>query len=187
VIKSIKLSLFEILHPNGKYFRLVLAFVTGMFFRFILMDIPMFSKYIINSKLAHLLSITLVKISHAIFSFLDVPVHSFDRNIALYDSVGVLVNDTCLGIRGIILFTFFILFYYGKAVQKVVFIFFGIGILEIGNIFRIVTLAYVQYCCPQNFDFVHFYLSKIIFYGIILVLWIYWVEFFNKKRSNLLT
>ncbi len=154
-----------------------------MFFRVLLMDFSILAEYILNSKFTYYLSVLLAKISYHIFNLLNVPVISFGKNIALYDAAGVLVDDTCLGYRGVILFAFFIFAYYGHFIKKIIYVLVGFIVLETGNVLRICLLAQIQYCCPEKFHFFHFYLSKFIFYTLIFILWIYWVERYSSKKN----
>ena len=100
-------TIYDFLHPKGRYFRLVIAFWIGMFFKIILMDFEVFSKHILSSRFTEGVSILLIKISSQLFQLINIPVHLRGRTLAIYDTVGVLINDSCLGLRGIILFTFF--------------------------------------------------------------------------------
>ena len=149
------------------------------------MDFNFFSEFILKSNFTYKLSVFLTNVSYQLFSLLSVPVHSEGRNIALHDSVGVLVNDTCLAYRGIILFSVFILVYYGNVFRKFLFLLFGFIILETGNVLRICLLAQIQYCCPEKFDFFHYYLSKFIIYTLIILLWILWVEKLSSWKNKI--
>ena len=103
-IDTLRYNLYELFHPKGKFFRLVFAFFVGMFFRIVLMDIEFFSTLILESELTNYISLLLVKIAQKLFDFIHVPVYANGRTLAIYDTVGVLVNETCLGWRGIIPF-----------------------------------------------------------------------------------
>ena len=147
------------------------------------MDFDFFSTAILKSDITHQFSLLLVSITKGFFELFKIPVQTNSRNLALYNSVGVLVDSTCLGYRGIILFSFFILAYKGNIISKLVYISLGIIVLEGGNLLRIILLAYIQYCCPAKFDIFHFYLAKIIFYPLILILWIMWAERFSTYKN----
>ncbi|NOZ45412.1 MAG: hypothetical protein GXO79_01370 [Chlorobi bacterium] len=180
--KLIKKFIFDVFHPKGNYFRLTFAFAAGMFFRILLMDFNLLPHQVLNNAITQNLAEILAVISAKLFSIISIPVHFDGRNLAIYDTVGVLITNTCLGLRGIILFAFFILTYYGQFIKKIIYILFGFFVIELGNILRICVLAYVQYCCPDKFDFIHYYFSKFIIYSIILILWILWVEHFSQTK-----
>lgn len=184
-IQKTRRFVFHLIHPKGNYFRLFIAFWIGIFFKILLMDFSFFSEPVLKSNFTHKLSAFLVYISYHLFKLLSIPVHTTGRTIALYDSVGVLVDDTCLGYRGIILFSVFILVYYGNIFRKFLYLLFGFIILETGNVLRICILAQIQYCCPEKFDFFHFYLSKLIFYTFIFFLWILWIEKLNNGTNTI--
>jgi exosortase/archaeosortase family protein len=60
---------------------------------------------------------------------------------------------------------------------RIYFSIFGVAVIYLVNITRIVILSYTQYYWPQVFDFTHDYSTTAIFYIVIFVLWMIWANY----------
>ena len=62
----------------------------------------------------------------------------------------------------------------------------GLIIIELTNVIRIVGLLLIQLPFPNSFHFAHDYIFKTLFYFVIFVMWVVWVEkFVHPKKKNL--
>lgn len=60
----------------------------------------------------------------------------------------------------------------------------GILVIQLISIVRISGLAVVLRMWPDSFDFAHDYIFKTLFYGVIFLMWVLWVEFFRCKTPS---
>ena len=123
------------------------------------------------------LSRNIVSVSAGILSFFGETVFVYDRVVGITGLRGIEIVDGCNGIAAIGLFLGFIIAYPGKWAPRILFSIFGILVIYIVNVARIVTLAYIQAYWPQAFDFAHDYSTTAIFYIIIFILWMIWANY----------
>lgn len=90
------------------------------------------------------------------------------------------IADNCNGLQLLVLYAFFILIMPGSFKRKIGFIVFGVLILHISNITRVLGLVGLHLKYPGAFDFSHHYLFKIIIYGLSFFLW---VRYLNPKTK----
>lgn len=57
----------------------------------------------------------------------------------------------------------------------------GIVVIHLTNLFRVVGLLFIQIPFPGQFHFFHDYVFKTLFYAVIFLMWVVWVESFRKK------
>ena len=95
-----------------------------------------------------------------------------------------IVNEGCNAISVLIIYIAFILAFYTKLKQTILFIIGSIIILITMNIFRIVLLTYIFKYLPEYGKAAHDYLFPAIIYGSVIILWILWIKFFVLKKSN---
>jgi exosortase/archaeosortase family protein len=50
------------------------------------------------------------------------------------------------------------------------------------NIIRIVTLSFAMLYWPEHWDFIHMWLLRPVYYLIIFILWVAWVEKFGGMK-----
>ena len=94
------------------------------------------------------------------------------------------IGRGCNGLVLYALFTGFIISFPGKILSKFTFIPFGILIIYLTNIIRICLLTYIRLNYSFSFDFNHKYTFTFIVYGIIFLLWRYWVSNFSDIEEN---
>lgn len=82
----------------------------------------------------------------------------------------------CTGVKQIYIFFFVILFSRGVWWRKFFYFLFASSILLIFNIIRISTVLLCIKDYPDSFSFLHDFVFKYLFYGLIFLLWLFWEE-----------
>lgn len=126
----------------------------------------------------------IVAVSAGVLEYSGYHYFAWHRLIGLDETAGIYLVDGCSGIAAIGLFIGFIIAYPGEWGPKVAFIFFGIGIIYLVNILRIITLVIVQGKYPRIFSFTHDYSTTAIFYLVIFGLWIIWANRGTAKSPS---
>jgi exosortase/archaeosortase family protein len=97
----------------------------------------------------------------------------------------LLIADPCNGLELIILYIGFILCFPSSIRKKIIFIFFGGGIIELANIVRCGGLVFLKrYYGYDLFQFAHHYGFKITLYGIIFMMWMVFTK--NIRFRNII-
>lgn len=134
------------------------------------------------------LSRNIASVSAGIVSFFGESVFYYGRVLGITGASGIEVVDGCNGIAAIGLFLGFIFAYPGEWTPRLIFSLFGIAVIYLTNIFRIVSLTYIQVYWPSIFDFSHDYSTTTIFYVVIFILWMIWANYgsgdFSKKKPE---
>jgi len=94
------------------------------------------------------------------------------------------VNESCSGFKQILQFFLLFLIYPGPWRKKLWYIPLGIVIVHFTNLFRIVGLAVIIDNWPEHWLFAHDYVYRIIFYAVIFMLWVIWVEKIYPDRMK---
>lgn len=97
----------------------------------------------------------------------------------------VKIVEGCSSISIIILFLSFIIAFKGKLKHTILFGIFGIIVIYVVNILRIVFLALAIYHFPEYQNILHNIIFPAIIYGMIFILWMVWVRKFaltNKMK-----
>lgn len=137
-----------------------------------------------NGTIDQPLSENIASISAGILSFFGESVFLSGRIVGIEGVAGVEIVDGCNGIAAIGLFLGFIFAYPGKWLPRIYFSIFGIGVIYIVNVVRIVTLCYVQQYMPGSFDFMHDYSTTAIFYIVIFILWMIWANYGDSFSND---
>jgi exosortase family protein XrtF len=130
-----------------------------------------------NGTIDEPLSINIASVSAGILSFFGEPVFLYGRVVGIAGVPGVEIVDGCNGIAAIGLFLGFIYAYPGAWMPRIFFSIFGIAVIYLINVSRIVTLSFIQLYWPRGFGFMHDYSTAAIFYIIIFILWMVWVNY----------
>lgn len=130
-----------------------------------------------NGYIDEPLSKNIASISAGILSFLGEDVFYYGRVVGIVGTAGGEIVNGCNGIAAIGLFIGFIFAYPGAWKPRIYFSIFGVAVIYLVNITRIVILSYTQYYWPQMFDFTHDYSTTAIFYIVIFVLWMIWANY----------
>jgi len=96
----------------------------------------------------------------------------------------VLIIWACTGIKQSFICFCIIAFSRGPWLKKLWFIPFSLLIVYMFNIFRISFIAASIANHPNWFNFLHAYVFKYIFYGIIFLMWVLWEEVFVPKKKK---
>lgn len=95
------------------------------------------------------------------------------------------VVEGCNSISVIILFISFIIAFSGRFKTTFLYILAGSVLIYIVNLTRIVILSIGLYHYPWRREILHTVIFPLIIYGIVFLLWMFWVNRFSKlKRSN---
>lgn len=130
-----------------------------------------------DGKLDEWVSLNIIGISSGILDLFGYDVYTVNRIIGIGEAGGIKIVDGCNGIAAMGLFLGFILAYPGDWKNRISFSVVGIGIIYLVNIFRIITLVITQQNWPAFFDVTHDYSTTAIFYIVIFLLWMVWVNF----------
>lgn len=140
-----------------------------------------------NGYIDEPLSRNIASIAAGILSFFGEDIFLYGRVVGITGVAGVEIVDGCNGIAAIGLFLGFIYAYPGAWLPRIYFSIFGIIVIYLVNISRIVTLCLIQIYYPSAFGFTHDYSTTAIFYIIIFILWMIWVNYgdsFEKPEGN---
>jgi exosortase family protein XrtF len=97
---------------------------------------------------------------------------------------GVWIGEPCNGIKVMGLFAIFIIAFTGSFKHKLWFIPLGFLILHTANAIRISVLTIVSAINPENLEFNHDITFQIIMYGIVFLLWYWWVNKFSSFKKS---
>ncbi|MCF7559072.1 exosortase family protein XrtF [Sabulilitoribacter multivorans] len=94
------------------------------------------------------------------------------------------IIEGCNSISVIILFISFIIAFSGKLKTTFFYILSGSVLVYVVNLLRIVVLSLGLYHYPEYSDFLHTVVFPGIIYGMVFLLWIFWVNRFSKFKQN---
>lgn len=94
------------------------------------------------------------------------------------------VIEGCNSLSVIILFLSFIVAFSGQLKTTFFYILSGSVLIYTVNLFRIVLLAMGLYHYPEYEDVLHTVVFPAIIYGMVFLLWIFWVNRFSKMKRN---
>ena len=94
------------------------------------------------------------------------------------------IVEGCTAVSIIILFLSFIIAFSGSVRNTVIFGLFGIILIYIVNILRIIAMSVLYQNFPEYQVILHDLVFPTIIYGLTFVLWITWVKFFSNLNKN---
>lgn len=94
------------------------------------------------------------------------------------------IIEGCNSISVIILFLSFIVAFSGRLKTTFFYILSGSVLIYIVNLLRIVVLAIGLYLYPKYGDVLHTVIFPGIIYGMVFLLWVFWVNRFSKLKKN---
>ncbi len=95
------------------------------------------------------------------------------------------IIEGCNSISIIILFVSFIFAYAGKIKTTLFYLIFGCVMIYVVNLIRIVILSVGLYHYPWRREILHSVIFPLIIYGLVFLLWMFWVNrFVNLKSQN---
>jgi exosortase family protein XrtF len=90
------------------------------------------------------------------------------------------IVEGCNAVSVIILFASFVIAFSGKFRATLLFIVTGSVLLYFVNVIRIAILTVLLFRFPENGHLLHGVLFPLIIYGLVFILWIFWVNKFSK-------
>jgi len=94
------------------------------------------------------------------------------------------IIEGCNGISVIILFLSFIIAFSGQLKTTFLYIFSGSVLIYVINLIRIVLLTIGIYHFPEYEDVLHTVIFPGIIYGMVFILWVFWVNRFSKLNKT---
>jgi exosortase family protein XrtF len=94
------------------------------------------------------------------------------------------IIEGCNALSVIILFVSFVISFSGKLKPTVLYLIFGSFFIYIINVLRIAFLAVLIYHFPKYESFLHGVFFPLIIYGLVFLLWVYWVNNFSKYATK---
>ncbi len=119
--------------------------------------------------ITHILNIKITENNHAFFC---------------QNGAGIMLNDSCSGIKQIMQFAILMLIFPGPWKHKAWFIPLGMFIVHLTNVLRIVLLAVVAEHWPANIKYAHDNYLRVMFYVVIFILWLIWVEKIAVRKPD---
>jgi len=93
------------------------------------------------------------------------------------------ISEGCNAISIMILFLAFVLSFTKKLKPTLLFSFIGILFIHLMNIIRIVILVTCIYHYPEYSNPLHNYVFPAMIYGVVFLLWMYWISSFKKNKA----
>lgn len=100
--------------------------------------------------------------------------------IGINNDYVVRIIEGCNSVSVIILFASFILAFWKTAKSTLIYIFAGCVIIYVINFFRIALLTIALYSYPEYNDLLHDILFPLFIYGVVFLLWLYWIKNYKK-------
>jgi exosortase family protein XrtF len=94
------------------------------------------------------------------------------------------IIEGCNAISVIILFMAFVIAFSGRLKPTVLFLLGGSLLVYILNIFRIALLTVLVYHFPEQEHFLHGVIFPLIIYGVVFLLWLFWVNKYSAYASG---
>ena len=94
------------------------------------------------------------------------------------------IIEGCNAMSVIILFTSFVIAFSGRIKPTVTFIIIGSVVIYVLNIFRIALLSALIYYHPDQEPLLHGVIFPLYIYGVVCMLWMYWVQKYSKYASK---
>lgn len=104
--------------------------------------------------------------------------------LAVKDEYVARIIEGCNSVSVIILFLSFVLAFSKGFKETSIFILIGGLLIYSLNLIRIVLLTLGLYFYPQYGDFMHEILFPLFIYGVVFLLWLYWVNKYKKGKAK---
>ena len=160
---------------HKKLIRFLIVVICLFFGWFVLYDIWLFS-------LDEILTIKIAEASGWLLNGMGYDVSVLHTTIAISNQKLVYVGAACNAMVLMAIFTGFIIAYPGPIERKLVYIPFGIILINMVNILRVTLLAMNALIYSQTLSFNHKYTFTLIVYAFIFGLWMLWVKKISIQR-----
>lgn len=114
---------------------------------------------------------------------LDVDINAAERILIFKNDAFIQINKSCSGLKQFYQITVLFILFPGPWKHKLWYIPMSLFVMHFTNLFRIIFLSLAIIWKPMYWDFMHTWVMRPFFYVVIFVLWLIWVERFNKKRK----
>lgn len=115
------------------------------------------------------------------FNLLDI----VDQNrLIFYNGNSINILPGCSGLIQMFRLFVVLLFFPGPAIQKLWYIPLSMMLVFIAAIIHLLILSYVIIYLPGYYDIAHDFVTKLLFYGMYFLIWVFWVERFVLKRKK---
>ncbi len=140
-----------------------------------------------DGRIDYFMSISGVKVASYVLMFFDWEIITDGRLIAHAGSRAVEILDGCNGLQVLGLFSGFVFAYPGNKIKRLYFICFGLTILYLSNVLRIICFVLVNALCPEFWNISHSIITHLFTYPIVLLLWYWWITINEEVNNQLLT
>ena len=90
------------------------------------------------------------------------------------------IVEGCNAISVIILFASFVIAFSGKLKATLLFLLAGSSLIYVLNVIRIAILTILLFHFPENEHILHGVLFPLIIYGLVFLLWVFWINKYSK-------
>ena len=104
-------------------------------------------------------------------------------SIAIGQNYIVRVIEGCNSISVLILFLAFILAFHADWKSTFLYILAGCALIYVLNVFRVALITIGIHEIPQHKDLLHDVFFPLFIYGVVFLLWIVWVRYYQKKKK----
>jgi exosortase family protein XrtF len=104
--------------------------------------------------------------------------------IGIDNAYVVRIIEGCNSIGVIILFISFILAFWKSLKSTLIYIFTGSLIIYILNVLRISLLTLGLHFYPEYRDLLHDIIFPLFIYGVVFLLWLYWIKNYKKQKGH---
>ena len=105
----------------------------------------------------------------------------FKNHLAVVNTAGVTIGAPCDGMILMALFIIFVVAFPGSWKNRLWFIPMGLIIIQIFNIIRIVSLAFIVYWNEMYLSFNHDYTFTVLVYSVVFGLWWWWSKLHSSQ------
>ncbi len=127
---------------------------------------------------------SLVLASGRLLTTLGYTVFTRSNVIWMHNLSGIEVTSGCDGLTAIGLFISFLVAYPGDMMRRLLMLLSGSVLIATGNIMRICVLTLGQLYWPSGFNFLHLFLTEILFDGLVLALCVFWVNWGSGRGRS---
>ena len=117
-------------------------------------------------------------------NILRMNVEAYANVMLCENGAGIQVVESCSGVKQIMQFALLMLVFPGPWKHKLWFIPLGMVIVHLTNILRLAILVVVAKYSPYDIEHIHDTYVRIMFYVVIFILWLVWVEKIADKKTE---
>ena len=126
-------------------------------------------------------NLTLIS-SWIIHSLFNLEIKVLGTQIDFKNGSSMIIGENCSGLKQTLLFIIILIIIPGPWKKKIWFIPIGIALLHFTNILRVTFSGLTLSIDPNWFRFVHDKFFKVVYFTVIFLLWLWWVEYINVKK-----